>query len=178
MPKDLPDLRNMFSLKVDVSGKPPSKWTAEDLKDEFSRFGEVGDVFIPRSKFSDRPCGYAFVRFFDERDGMEAVKTMNRSNYDGCLITVAKAQVARGEQKSGGGGRSSPRRRSRDRSRDKRRRERSRSRSSRPRRRSPTPVRKRARSQSRSPSRRSRSDRRARRQSRERSRSRSDSSRS
>ncbi|CAE7355008.1 Srsf2 [Symbiodinium sp. KB8] len=53
----------------------------------------VGDVFIPRSKFSDRPCGYAFVRFFDERDGMEAVKKMNRSTYDGCVITVAKAQV-------------------------------------------------------------------------------------
>eukprot|EP00439_Symbiodinium_sp_Y106_P077066 s150_g16.t1 len=35
---------------------------------------------------------------------MEAVKKMNRSTYDGCVITVAKAQVARGEQKPGGGG--------------------------------------------------------------------------
>ncbi|CAJ1373217.1 unnamed protein product [Effrenium voratum] len=92
MPRELPDLRRMFSLKVDVSGKPPTKWNSEDLKEEFSKFGEVGDVFIPRSKVSDRPCGYAFVRFLDERDGMEAVKKMNRAKYDGCIISVSKAQ--------------------------------------------------------------------------------------
>uniref|UniRef100_A0A7S1WSJ0 RRM domain-containing protein n=1 Tax=Alexandrium catenella TaxID=2925 RepID=A0A7S1WSJ0_ALECA len=159
-----PEIKGMFSLKVDISGRPPSKWNPADLQDLFGKFGEVGDVFIPRTKFSDRQCGFAFVRFHKERDGMEAIRKMNGFKLEGSTLTVTRAQYGRGDRagKEGKTGeshsaRSPPRERERDkrdRSRDRGREprrspSRQRSPSSPPRRprSSPTPVRQRAKRQ-------------------------------
>eukprot|EP00429_Kryptoperidinium_foliaceum_P099849 CAMPEP_0176259152 /NCGR_PEP_ID=MMETSP0121_2-20121125/38928_1 /TAXON_ID=160619 /ORGANISM="Kryptoperidinium foliaceum, Strain CCMP 1326" /LENGTH=122 /DNA_ID=CAMNT_0017599039 /DNA_START=119 /DNA_END=484 /DNA_ORIENTATION=+ len=114
--KHLPDIRRMCSLKVDISGQPPSRWNPEDLKEVFSKYGEVGDVFIPRPKNSSRQSGFAFVRFHSERDGSEALRKMNGYDLDGCRLSVSRAQYGRGEKPHDGGqGRDAPRRRSRSR---------------------------------------------------------------
>mmetsp|Transcript_126411 Transcript_126411/g.404749 ORF Transcript_126411/g.404749 Transcript_126411/m.404749 type:complete len:204 (-) Transcript_126411:313-924(-) len=100
-----PEIKGMCSLKVDISGRPPTKWNVEDLKELFSKYGEVGDVFIPRAKHSDRQCGFAFVRFQSEREGSEALRKMNGYKLEGAALTVTRAQFGRGEKTGGGGGR-------------------------------------------------------------------------
>ena len=58
--------------QVDVTGAIPENWNAEKLRREFerrsssmstmccfgifdARFGDIGDVFVPRERYSDRP---------------------------------------------------------------------------------------------------------------------------
>eukprot|EP00427_Karlodinium_veneficum_P019579 CAMPEP_0169125236 /NCGR_PEP_ID=MMETSP1015-20121227/34771_1 /TAXON_ID=342587 /ORGANISM="Karlodinium micrum, Strain CCMP2283" /LENGTH=157 /DNA_ID=CAMNT_0009188747 /DNA_START=77 /DNA_END=551 /DNA_ORIENTATION=+ len=92
-----PDITGMTSLKVDCTGSPPEKWTIEELREVFEKYGEVGDVFIPREKYSERPRGFAFVRYYSEKDAKEAIKEMNGKKFDGTILTVSKANRSREE---------------------------------------------------------------------------------
>ncbi|CAE7372155.1 SRSF2 [Symbiodinium sp. KB8] len=136
----LPDISGMTSLKVDVTGQIPENWTAEELRKCFEKFGDIGDVFIPRERFSDRPRPFAFVRFKDDTDATEAIKEMNGTKYEGSTLSVSKANRSREEARAetarddGKRKESKSRRSRRSTSRGRRRRSRSRSRSSRPRR--------------------------------------------
>jgi RNA recognition motif-containing protein len=49
----------MVSLKVD---NLTYRTTPEDLRRVFERCGEVGDIYIPRDRFSRESRGFAFVR--------------------------------------------------------------------------------------------------------------------
>eukprot|EP00933_Yihiella_yeosuensis_P026056 TRINITY_DN20222_c1_g3_i1.p2 TRINITY_DN20222_c1_g3~~TRINITY_DN20222_c1_g3_i1.p2 ORF type:complete len:173 (-),score=23.89 TRINITY_DN20222_c1_g3_i1:138-656(-) len=165
----LPDIAGMTSLKVDCNGEVPDGWTADELRSKFEKFGEIGDIFVPRERYSDRPRPFAFVRFKNEDDADEAIKEMQGTRMDGCTLNVSKANKSREEareatnrkqnrSRSRGGyrGRSPPRRRG---GRDSRSRSRGRGGRGRDRRRSPSsPRRQRAvsGSRSRSPSRRRR----------------------
>lgn len=51
-------LRRMVSLKVD---NLTYRTTVEDLQNVFTKFGKIGDVYIPRSARGSR--GFAFVRY-------------------------------------------------------------------------------------------------------------------
>lgn len=68
---------------------------AEDVKDEFSRFGQVQDVFIPPDRETGGSRGFAFVTFTDHRDADDAVDTMDGKEFDGRVITVQKARARR-----------------------------------------------------------------------------------
>mmetsp|Transcript_133089 Transcript_133089/g.332219 ORF Transcript_133089/g.332219 Transcript_133089/m.332219 type:complete len:187 (-) Transcript_133089:90-650(-) len=90
-----PDITGMTSLKVDCAGALPDKWNAEDLRALFEKYGEVGDVFIPREKYSERSRPFAFVRFPLEADAREAIKQMNGYKLQGSMLTVSKANRSR-----------------------------------------------------------------------------------
>jgi len=149
--KGPPNIEGMTSLKVD---NLTYRTTSEELEKLFSKFGEVGDIYIPRDQDSHDSRGFAFVRFYDDRDAEEAMNSMDGKLIDGREIRVAMAQYGRPKnqydpRRSGGrsfrgrdyrrGGYSYGR--DRDRYRDRR----------------PSPRRRRSRSRSRSPRRRSRS---------------------
>ncbi|CAJ1377641.1 unnamed protein product [Effrenium voratum] len=127
-PGGLPDISGMTSLKVDVTGAIPENWNAEKLRREFERFGDIGDVFVPRERYSDRPRPFAFVRFVDEREATEAIKEMNGTKFEGSTLTVSKANRSREEaraetdDKRTSPGRSRRKSRSRSRRRSRRRR--------------------------------------------------------
>ena len=53
------NVENMYSLKVD---NLTYRTTPEDLKRAFERYGDVGDVYIPRDRFTKESRGFAFVR--------------------------------------------------------------------------------------------------------------------
>ncbi|KAM3964476.1 SR family splicing factor SC35 isoform 1-T1 [Aphomia sociella] len=155
-----PRIDGMVSLKVD---NLTYRTTPEDLRRVFERCGDVGDIYIPRDRYTRESRGFAFVRFYDRRDAEEALESLDGRMLDGRELRVQMARYGRP---------SSPyrsryeRRRSHSRSRSRsRRRSRSRSRS---RRRSYTRSRSRSRSRSDSKSSRGRS----RSHSRSRSRSR------
>lgn len=103
-----------------------------DLDEEFSKYGEVVDIWVAR-----KPPGFAFVTYGDPRDAKTAVKEMDGANFLGGRIRV---EVSRGGQRRPPPGdrdrsrdrgrrrsRSGQRYRSRSRSREQRYRSRSRS---------------------------------------------------
>ncbi|XP_068084545.1 serine/arginine-rich splicing factor 2 isoform X2 [Anabrus simplex] len=156
-----PRIDGMISLKV---GNLTYRTTPEDLRRVFEKFGSLGDVYIPKDRFSRESRGFAFVRFYDKRDAEDALDAMDGRLLDGRELRVQMARYGRPSSPYRRHSRRSRRSRSRS-----RRRSRTRSRSrSRSRRRSYT--RSRSRSRSRHSRSRSRSDSKS---SRGRSRSRS-----
>lgn len=146
---------NMISLKVD---NLTYRTTPDDLRRVFERCGEVGDIYIPRDRFTRESRGFAFVRFYDKKDAEDALDAMDGRVLDGRELRVQMARYGRPASPRYGG-RSNYRRRSygRSRSYDRGRRSYSRSRSrSRSRKRSYSRSKSRSsRSESRSPQRRS-----------------------
>ena len=55
------------------------------------RFGEIGDVYIPRVQGTFDNRGFGFVRFVDEKDAKAAVKIMDGTDLDEREIRVALA---------------------------------------------------------------------------------------
>ena len=53
----------MTSLKVD---NLTYRTTAKDPEYLFEKYGKVGDIYIPREKYSKESRGFAFVRFYDK----------------------------------------------------------------------------------------------------------------
>ncbi|XP_021931960.1 serine/arginine-rich splicing factor 2 isoform X2 [Zootermopsis nevadensis] len=148
-----PRIDGMISLKV---GNLTYRTTPEDLRRVFEKFGSVGDIYIPKDRFSRESRGFAFVRFYDKRDAEDALDAMDGRLLDGRELRV---QMARYGRPSSPYRRHSRRRRSRSRSRRRSRtrsRSRSRSRHSRSRSRRRSYTRSRSRSRSRSDSKSSR----------------------
>ncbi|CAD7080148.1 unnamed protein product [Hermetia illucens] len=110
-----PRIDGMISLKVD---NLTYRTTPEDLRRVFERCGEVGDIYIPRDRFTRESRGFAFVRFYDKRDAEDALEAMDGRVLDGRELRVQMARYGRptsphrrsGSGRGGGGGR---RRRSR-----------------------------------------------------------------
>ena len=54
-----PSISGMTSLKVD---NLTYRTTPEDLRRVFEKYGEIGDIYIPRDKFTRESRGFAFCR--------------------------------------------------------------------------------------------------------------------
>ncbi|KAK6187594.1 hypothetical protein SNE40_005587 [Patella caerulea] len=164
-----PSTEGMVSLKVD---NLTYRTRPEDLRRAFDKYGEVGDIYIPRDRFTKESRGFAFVRYYDKRDAEDAMDSMDGAMMDGRELRVQMARYGRpsnsrgqdnrrrggggyhGRDRDGGGRSRYNSHRSRSRSRDRysrRRRSYSRSRS-RSRSRSKSRSRSASKSRSRSPS--------------------------
>ncbi|KAJ0177036.1 hypothetical protein K1T71_007045 [Dendrolimus kikuchii] len=75
-----PRIDGMVSLKVD---NLTYRTTPEDLRRVFERCGEVGDIYIPRDRYTRESRGFAFVRFYDRRDAEEALDSLDGRMLDG-----------------------------------------------------------------------------------------------
>ncbi|WKX95108.1 hypothetical protein Q1695_011959 [Nippostrongylus brasiliensis] len=139
-----PPIEGLYSLKVDNISY---NTTQADLRRMFDKYGEIGDIHIPRDKYTRQSKGFGFVRFYSRRDAEYAMDRTDGRWVEGREIRVAMARYERPIDERGaytrrGRSRSrSPRRRSRSRSP-----RRSRSRSPRSKSRSPSPRRSRSRS--------------------------------
>ncbi|PSN57202.1 hypothetical protein C0J52_31487 [Blattella germanica] len=87
-----PRIEGMVSLKVD---NLTYRTTPEDLRRVFERCGEVGDIYIPRDRFSRESRGFAFVRFYDKRDAEDALDAMDGRLLDGRELRVQMARYGR-----------------------------------------------------------------------------------
>lgn len=87
-----PNVDGMYTLKVDNIAFRSSK---ESLTEEFSKFGEVGDVYIPRVHGTVEPKGFAFVRFLDKRDAEDAQRNLDGKELDGRIIRIQEAKEKR-----------------------------------------------------------------------------------
>merc|ERR1712048_787897 len=93
-----PRSEDLFSLKVDNMSLRTNK---DDIREKFSRFGEIGDIFFPSDKYTGSSRGFCFVRYFKEdsmndacdyfRDGLE----MDGKN---CEVTKASLRPRPGNE--------------------------------------------------------------------------------
>lgn len=90
--RGLPNIDGMTSLKVD---NLTFRTTPDDLRRAFEKYGEVGDVYIPRDRFSKESRGFAFIRFFDKRDAEDAMDGMDGYVLDGRELRVQMARYGR-----------------------------------------------------------------------------------
>ncbi len=75
----------------------------EDLKDLFSKYGNVTSAKIIMDKMTNRSRGFAFVEMPSEQEGNEALKGLNGKDVQGRALSVSVAR----EKEDRGGGKSS-----------------------------------------------------------------------
>lgn len=84
-------------------GSLPYTTTSEELKELFSKIGEVTTADVITDKFTNQGKGFAFVEFADDANADKAIKELNGTDYNGRKLVVNEARP-REERTSGGGG--------------------------------------------------------------------------
>lgn len=69
--------------------------TQSDLRRLFDKYGEIGDIHIPRDRYTKQSKGFAFVRFYSKRDADYAMERVDGRWVDGREIRVAMARYER-----------------------------------------------------------------------------------
>ena len=87
-----PRIEGMISLKVD---NITHRTTVSQLKRIFSRYGELGDIYVPRYPDSYMTRGFAFVRYYRKRDAEEAMRKLDGERLDGRDLSIQMAKYAR-----------------------------------------------------------------------------------
>lgn len=87
-----PRIEGMVSLKVD---NITHRTTVSQLKRLFSRYGNLGDIYVPRYPDSYMTRGFAFVRYFRKRDAEEAMRKLDGERLDGRVLSIQMAKYAR-----------------------------------------------------------------------------------
>lgn len=79
-------------------GNLPFKLKEDDIRDLFSKFGEIVEVAVPQDKATGRPRGFAFVTFKTEDSAKQAL-TLDGHEIDARKIRVS---LATGEKRASG----------------------------------------------------------------------------
>ncbi len=67
--------------------------TEDDLKDLFSKFGEVSSVKIIKDRFTGQPKGFAFLEMPDNSDADKAIKSLNGVAVKGRNIKITQVET-------------------------------------------------------------------------------------
>jgi cold-inducible RNA-binding protein len=65
--------------------------TENDLKQLFSRYGNVTEVNIPRDRASRRPRGFGFITMATSEGARSAIQALNGKAIGTCTLTASKA---------------------------------------------------------------------------------------
>uniref|UniRef100_A0A158R4G5 Serine/arginine-rich splicing factor 2 n=1 Tax=Syphacia muris TaxID=451379 RepID=A0A158R4G5_9BILA len=87
-----PSINGLYSLKIDNISY---QTTPQDLRQLFEKYGEIGDIHIPRDRYTKQSKGFGFVRFYSRRDAEYAMDRMDGRWLDGREVRVAMARYER-----------------------------------------------------------------------------------
>jgi len=73
-------------------GNLPYSVTADDLREAFSRYGEVTTVNLITDKFSGQSKGFGFVEMPNNSEADAAIKALNETDMKGRNIKVNQAK--------------------------------------------------------------------------------------
>jgi RNA recognition motif-containing protein len=73
-------------------GGLPYKTTDDELKEEFSKAGEVVSASIMMDKFTGRSRGFGFVEMADENGAAKAIEMYNGKDFGGRNLVVNEAK--------------------------------------------------------------------------------------
>ena len=74
--------------------------TSEDLRNLFSKFGEVTSAKVIMDKMTERSRGFGFVEMSSEENAKEALTALNNKEIEGRALSVSVAR----EKVAGSGG--------------------------------------------------------------------------
>lgn len=80
-----------MSKKIFV-GNLPFKTGDGELRDLFSKFGEIEDSTVISDKFTRRSKGFGFVTFVNDADAEKAIGELNEKDFEGRALTVNEAK--------------------------------------------------------------------------------------
>uniref|UniRef100_A0A183CV94 RRM domain-containing protein n=1 Tax=Gongylonema pulchrum TaxID=637853 RepID=A0A183CV94_9BILA len=86
------DIKFLISFQVDNISY---ETTPNDLRRLFDKYGEIGDIHIPRDRYTSQSKGFGFVRYYSRRDAHYAMERMDGRWVDGREIRVAMARYER-----------------------------------------------------------------------------------
>ena len=66
--------------------------TDADLRDAFSKFGEITEAIVLRNREDNRSKGFGFVTFANAGDAQNAISEMNGKEFLGRALTVNEAR--------------------------------------------------------------------------------------
>jgi len=82
-------------------GSLPYTTTSDELRELFSKIGEVTSADVITDKMTGQGKGFAFVEFADDANADKAIKELNGTDYNGRKLVVNEARP-REERSSGG----------------------------------------------------------------------------
>jgi cold-inducible RNA-binding protein len=78
--------------------------TEDNLREAFSRYGEVTNVTVITDRETGRPRGFAFVEMSDAAQAKSAIEGLNETEIAGRSVTVNEARPRSDSPHGGGGG--------------------------------------------------------------------------
>ena len=103
-PNPDPDkIRSDMNTKMYV-GNLPFKASDVDIRELFSQFGVVTDVFLPIDRESGRPRGFAFVSMDTPEAMTAAIEGLNGKDFGGRNLAINEARPKEERPAGGGGG--------------------------------------------------------------------------
>jgi RNA recognition motif-containing protein len=86
------------------AGNLPFTATETDLRQLFSDYGTVTDLFLPVDHVSGRPRGFAFVTMDSATAMSEAIQALNEKDFMGRNLAINEARPKEDRPSGGGGG--------------------------------------------------------------------------
>ena len=80
-----------MARKLFVGGLP-YRTTGDELKDAFSKAGEVASASIVTDRETGRSRGFGFVEMADDSGASAAIEMWNGKEFDGRPLTVSEAR--------------------------------------------------------------------------------------
>ncbi|TSC69681.1 MAG: RNP-1 like RNA-binding protein [Parcubacteria group bacterium Gr01-1014_56] len=80
-----------MARKLFVGGLP-YRTTGDELKDTFSKAGEVASASIVTDRETGRSRGFGFVEMVDDSGASAAIEMWNGKEFDGRTLTVSEAR--------------------------------------------------------------------------------------
>ena len=84
-------IKIMSNNKIYV-GNLDYQMSDEDLKNEFSSYGEIQDVIVIKDHETGRSKGFGFVEFSSSDSAQEAIQSLNNTDLDERTIVVSEAK--------------------------------------------------------------------------------------
>lgn len=76
-------------------GQLPYNVTEDDLREMFTKFGEIASINLIKDRFSGRSKGFGFIDMPNNSEADTAIKSLNKSMLHGREIKVNQAEQRR-----------------------------------------------------------------------------------
>ena len=92
-----------MAKRLFIGGFPYST-TEDELKEMFSKIGELESVSIITDRYTGNSKGFGFIEFKEDKDAVKAIETLNNTELGGRRINVAEAKpMEKRDDRRGGG---------------------------------------------------------------------------